>query len=283
MDTENTNSELSTNNEELKEQSSLVPAETTTEKPQTQQMEVHHHSHAHGKKNWKTYFFEFFMLFLAVFCGFLAEYQLEQTIERHREKEFIVSMLEDAATDTANIHVVIAQNTRRIQQADSLATYTFNFKGTQTDNSNIYMATRKTVYYPELVYPTDRTLFQLKNAGGMRLIRNKKAVEAIVAYDNSGKNVVNQQAYYEHYLTALTEATNRLMNFSVLLNFKNPSATDQYKEAKLLNPTPEKMQEMGNMSIMFQGVMLQYVVRLRQMEKEAVNLMATLKKEYHLN
>jgi hypothetical protein len=34
-------------------------------------MEVHHHTHAsHGKKNWKSYFWEFLMLFLAVFCGF---------------------------------------------------------------------------------------------------------------------------------------------------------------------------------------------------------------------
>ena len=49
---------------------------------QTENMEVHHHTHPdshrdHGKKNWKTYFWEFLMLFLAVFCSFLAEYQLE--------------------------------------------------------------------------------------------------------------------------------------------------------------------------------------------------------------
>jgi hypothetical protein len=31
-------------------------------------MEVHAHSHSHGKKNWKAYFWEFLMLFLAVFC-----------------------------------------------------------------------------------------------------------------------------------------------------------------------------------------------------------------------
>ena len=38
-----------------------------------EEMEVHHHTHAsHGKKNWKNYFWEFLMLFLAVFCGFLA-------------------------------------------------------------------------------------------------------------------------------------------------------------------------------------------------------------------
>ena len=58
-------------------------------------MEVHHHSHlASGEthtssppagragKKWTHYFWEFLMLFLAVFCGFLAEYQLEHTIEK---------------------------------------------------------------------------------------------------------------------------------------------------------------------------------------------------------
>ena len=38
-------------------------------------MEVHHHSHT-SRKKWMHYFWEFLMLFLAVFCGFLAEYQL---------------------------------------------------------------------------------------------------------------------------------------------------------------------------------------------------------------
>ena len=60
----------------------------TAKQPETSDMEVHHHSHSHGKKNWKTYFWEFLMLFLAVFCGFLAEYKLEHVIEHQREKEF---------------------------------------------------------------------------------------------------------------------------------------------------------------------------------------------------
>ena len=53
-------------------------------------MEVHHHAHhGHEKKTWKHYFWEFFMLFLAVVCGFLAELQLEHYIEHKREKEYI--------------------------------------------------------------------------------------------------------------------------------------------------------------------------------------------------
>lgn len=52
-------------------------------------MEVHHHPIAIGshtaRKKWTHYFWEFLMLFLAVFCGFLAEYQLKHKIEKDRE------------------------------------------------------------------------------------------------------------------------------------------------------------------------------------------------------
>ena len=66
-------------------------------------MEVHHHTGHGGKKSWKAYAWEFLMLFLAVFCGFLAEYQLEHLVERDREKVYIRSMIEDLAADTTNL------------------------------------------------------------------------------------------------------------------------------------------------------------------------------------
>ena len=50
-------------------------------------MEVHAHTHTPRKK-WTHYFWEFLMLFLAVFCGFLAENQREHFIEHRREKEY---------------------------------------------------------------------------------------------------------------------------------------------------------------------------------------------------
>jgi len=43
-------------------------------------MEVHAHTHT-ARKKWTHYFWEFLMLFLAVFCGFLAENQREHMIE----------------------------------------------------------------------------------------------------------------------------------------------------------------------------------------------------------
>jgi hypothetical protein len=48
-------------------------------------MEVHAHTHT-ARKKWTHYLWEFLMLFLAVFCGFLAENQREHFVEHQREK-----------------------------------------------------------------------------------------------------------------------------------------------------------------------------------------------------
>src|SRR5688572_27320864 len=86
---------------------------TLIDPPQTENMEVHHHAHAsdpgshRGRKKWTHYFWEFLMLFLAVFCGFLAEYQLEHKIEHDREKQYMVSMVEDLKKDTGSINKTI--------------------------------------------------------------------------------------------------------------------------------------------------------------------------------
>ncbi len=243
-------------------------------------MEVHHHAHT-ARKKWTHYFWEFLMLFLAVFCGFLAEYKLEQTIERHREKEFILSMIEDAMTDTTNIHAAIPLNLERAGYADSLSIACLNYRGTQPENTNIYETHRNCIYRPDLVYPTDRTLFQLKNSGGMRLIRKKKATESIIAYDNSGKRLINQQTYYETYLNDLTNSSAQLMNFLVLWGHSRKEV-HPYDTAKLINPDRLKLMEMGNIAVIYKGVLLQYINRLKEMEKESVVLINTLKKEYHI-
>ena len=60
-------------------------------------MEVHH-SH-HSPKNWKEYFGEFFMLFLAITLGFFVENYREHFVERQREKEFLGLIVKDLKMD----------------------------------------------------------------------------------------------------------------------------------------------------------------------------------------
>lgn len=260
----------------------LIPAnetETIIPNQEIENMEVHHHSHAHGKKNWKSYLWEFLMLFLAVFCGFLAEYQLEHTIEHNREKEFIISMIEDAQTDTANIHRSLSLNKQRILNMDSLAQLCFNYEVAKNYDSSIYWYYRTAMKHPELVSPTERTLSQLKNAGGMRLIRKKNAVDKIIIYDDAGKKLKEQQEFYELYQNELGKHAFELLNF----RYYNPGKyTGLAVSPKLLNNDKVKLIVFGNLVSVYEGVLIYYNIRLQEMDKDAIALINTLRKEYHI-
>ena len=77
-------------------------------------MEVHAHTHTERKK-WRHYLWEFLMLFLAVFCGFLAENWREHIVEQQRETVLMKSMLKDLRADTT----FFGQMTRFISLSNS--------------------------------------------------------------------------------------------------------------------------------------------------------------------
>src|ERR1044071_1970059 len=82
-------------------------------------MEVHAHTHSERKK-FTHYLWEFLMLFLAVFCGFLAENFREHQIEHQREKQYMVTMLEDLKADTALLRQALAYWNERNKSIDSV-------------------------------------------------------------------------------------------------------------------------------------------------------------------
>src|SRR4026208_134297 len=82
-------------------------------------MEVHHHSHT-SRKKWTHYLWEFLMLFLAVFCGFLAENQREHMIENHRAKGLVSALLNDLQHDTAQLNMLITGRKEKKILLDSL-------------------------------------------------------------------------------------------------------------------------------------------------------------------
>jgi len=70
-------------------------------------METHAHTHT-PRKRWTHYLWEFLMLFLAIFCGFLAENQRERYVEHQREGQYISSLIRDLETDTVNVNAMLA-------------------------------------------------------------------------------------------------------------------------------------------------------------------------------
>jgi hypothetical protein len=61
-------------------------------------MEVHHHPNVE-KKNFRQYFLEFLMIFLAVTMGFFAESIREHLADDAKEKQYILSMIANLKND----------------------------------------------------------------------------------------------------------------------------------------------------------------------------------------
>ena len=154
-------------------------------------MEVHTHTHTDRKK-WTHYFWEFLMLFLAVFCGFLAEYQLEHTIEKSREKQYMRSFVEDLERDKNTLTERIAYCYLTIGRADS-AIAVFNNPKPNDQAGEIYYFLRW-MHRSDVFSVNDGTIVQLRNAGGMRLVSNKKVLDSIIDYY---KEVEHIQFIYE--------------------------------------------------------------------------------------
>lgn len=146
-------------------------------------MEVHHHAHHGGRKNWKSYIWEFLMLFFAVFCGFLAEWRLEQMIENHREEVYMQSLVEDIHADVEQTGKLMTDISNRIILSDSLLS-ALSSEDIHTKSNRAYELWLMTIGFPDFVQ-NDRTIQQLKSSGALRLIRKKVVSDEIMEYDQA--------------------------------------------------------------------------------------------------
>ncbi len=268
--------------------------ETNNEQQETrndqtkQNMEVHHHTHsAHGKKNWRSYFWEFLMLFLAVFCGFLAEYQLEHVIEHQREKKYAATLYEDIKADTAALRSAIAVNifvTSRIDTFRSMVQ-------TQTLNS---LPTGAWYYYGRFgtryfhIAFQDATMEQLKNSGGLRYFKKHNVVNVIARYDQSRRDlqtILNfQDLIYNEIVKTRNQVfigfyTDEIMDLNI-----STEIIDAYKkkEMPLLSTKKEDFIQYANLC-QLRSYNNKYLMGTEQKALEnAEKLLAVLKKEYNL-
>ncbi|MEO6221067.1 MAG: hypothetical protein ABIO81_11600, partial [Ginsengibacter sp.] len=174
-------------------------------------MEVHHHTHpGHQKKKWTDYFWEFLMLFLAVFCGFLAEYQLEHKIESDREKQFIHSYIEDLKIDIVTINTNLLFQKRRRNHLDSLI-YLLSEQKIKGYENELYYLGRNLVRSTRF-QSNDRTITQLKNSGSLRMIRNENAADSIISYQKVVDNIIENQDYERIERRAVDPILARMFN-----------------------------------------------------------------------
>ena len=175
-------------------------------------MEVHAHTHT-ARKKWTHYFWEFLMLFLAVFCGFLAEYQLEHKIEKERGKQYIQSLYEDLKEDTAMLANTVETVSEIIKNLKTIATcHNAVLKNPVVSPCILTLFKNSRRIYTFDI--TDRTIRQLTNAGGYRLLQKQDA-DSITKYESLYKT------YKDNESTQLQNSIDNLrISYNLLVDFR---------------------------------------------------------------
>ena len=143
-------------------------------------MEVHTHTHT-ARKKWTHYLWEFLMLFLAVFCGFLAENKRENIVEEHRAKEYARSLLEDLKEDTTEINGGIRQLSFLLSVFDSCIQTGLKHIDKPTVPGSFYYYSRLAITAYSIDW-SESTLTQLLQSGNLRYFKNKDLVKKINRY-----------------------------------------------------------------------------------------------------
>lgn len=168
-------------------------------------MEVHHHTHSHSS-GWKANLKEFLMLFLAVLCGFFAEMQVHNRLERKWEMEYIHSIQEDINSDINQINRLLADWDKTVRGLDTLINV-LQGEAVKEDSREAYRLWTTYIGFEDFSYD-DRSIQQLKNAGGLRLIEEKEVANQIMSYDQAIRKfqlqvnvmtteVLSQKYYYQ--------------------------------------------------------------------------------------
>ena len=252
-------------------------------------MEVHRHSHTpdadlhRGRKKWTHYFWEFLMLFLAVFCGFLAEYQLEHKIEKDREKQFLNSLLADLQDDVKNLDEIVKVESRGVAELDTLI-YLLN-------NPELAKLNGDQLYYVARIGPrsnpfgtNSRTFDQLKYSGGFRLIRNAESSNKIMGYYNQLSVIRLLEDNYNHEFDNYKRTGAKILDPGILRRQEKDDGRIERSNdnPSLLTYDAGMLKELAFHTLQMNGSRRSKIVLLGNMKKSGEDLITYLKKKYTL-
>jgi hypothetical protein len=281
------------------EETAATELPTTNQQPQTEQaMEVHHHAHdpaaPHHKKNWKSYFWEFLMLFLAVTLGAYVENTRESMLHKKEMKTQLNSMLSDLQSDIILFDSVTDRNSYGALMADSLVEL---LHSDITNTSEIYFAARTVTANLGYYYTNSKSFDQLKTAGLLRYIKNKELLDSIGTYYASFQWLSNQIDLLRLKMDEIHKENSRLfdshvfqlmtMNIKIIANsgFSGQRTTiSKPLEKPLLLSADIKDINTVSLNYHYYSTTIKFYIRNAiALQNRAKGLMAMIKKEYRFD
>ena len=253
-------------------------------------MEVHHHSHT-ARKKWTHYFWEFLMLFLAVFCGFLAEYQLEHYIEKQRAKEFALSLHRDLAADTLAYERNIKNLNTCVTNIDSLIGL-LDKKGEVIKNtSSIYKLSVYAFVFPG-GKPNESTIQQLLNSGSLRYFRSNRLIDSVKEYNREIQLFKDFREDIGSFNIEFRKAQGKVLELNPLITAFSLQSTFEMEKihpnslffppnTQLLTTDPFLLKEYANWCTLKKFYMNRSALHFKFLKLQAGAVLRLLKEEYH--
>jgi hypothetical protein len=283
-----------------KPQTSNLEPRTSNIEPQTESMEVHKHPHhVMHKKKWSEYLLEFFMIFLAVFLGFIAENIRESYSETKSAKEYAGLLINDLASDTSELSRTSYVLKRIINCGDSLSALVNSNVSLQDNGGKMY-------YYEYWsgwrwrVTPNNTTLKQLESSGSLRYLGNASLIKKILDYEESLKVIALLETNFEEEKTENWKLVQKVFYqtyFDSLDNIKSAardsssqiSHSDDHLLTAFLNTNYPLITYDKNLILELSNWALNssrsYRVQIHNVDfakRKAEETIADLKEEYHL-
>jgi hypothetical protein len=246
-------------------------------------MEVHHPHLHHGTKKFKEHFLEFFMLFLAVTLGFFAENQREHFVERHRETQYMESLVEDLKNDTIEFNKQLSGANKIVLKLDTALNIFYNNQWNDSIIKKLYLVNLSYLGRRD-VYLSERTTSQLKNAGGMRLIRSQNITDQISEYWHLAEYGKTYGEVYEELKLHAREQSYTIFNQKYYNNIGvGAVGTTIADGVKLMTMNENVLAEFANrLSHIRNATEKVQKVIVNKQKTAAIKLILDIKKEYHI-
>ena len=249
-------------------------------------MEVHHHPEVE-KKGFKEYLLEGLMIFLAVFMGFIAENIREKITDHEREKQYMESLVKDLAGDTVSLKIGFPMKDLRLKSIDSVFVFFENHPGAKTISVDVYRQMRRTTW-DRLYNRNTGTINQLRNSGGLRLIRKQNVRDSLASYDWVWDRLSYYDDVYKNNQRNEEGLLEKMLNAHDLVhaydhNQKSAFQFGVFSTLATIRIEPAYMNEYINMLNWQKLITLQDERRYKDLEIKAAQLCRLIKKEYGLD
>jgi hypothetical protein len=288
-----------TSQDRVIQESKISSQASEVSKSEIENMEVQKHPHhVTHKKKWEEYLLEFFMLFLAVFLGFVAENVRETSVEHERETQYAQQLYTEFYADSIAFAGKI--NARMDKEKDCDYIYSYIKDSSLTDLPKKFYPAYTTVFYLINSYtfePKDGVLSQLKSSGSLRYFKDPVLQKLFGDISVAINNVrYRNEQEYQFFANPIKPFILQHYDFKWVDNVRKMSANAYYLDllklylssdtlikADILNLPTFNRNEAANMVMFYKTMMVSSrTLQMNDYIKTNEKILQALRKNYSL-